>query len=99
VVGAFHGVETALQTIEVVLAAAERVAVKDILVVAVPGLGVLEFDLPELGLDLAEPAEEPIGGDQGVHEDTLLRGGGLEAVHVAGGEGFEGGAALAADDE
>jgi hypothetical protein len=88
-----------LQTIEGVLGALEGIAQEDIFVVAGPSLGILEFDLPELGLDLTEAAEEPIGGNQGMDEDTLLRCDGLEAILVAGGEGFEIRETLTANDE
>jgi hypothetical protein len=54
--------------------------------------------LPELGFDAAEAAEEPFGIDEGVDEHALLRGGGMEAVVILVGEGFEAGGGFVLDD-
>jgi hypothetical protein len=99
VVGAFHGVETALQTVEVMIGVAEGIAEQGAFVVAGKCSGVLELALPDLRLDFAEAAKEPVGGSEGIDEDAFLRGGGPEAVLVAGGEVLESGEILATDDE
>jgi hypothetical protein len=54
--------------------------------------------LPELGLGFAEAAELPLGGYHGIDQEALFRGGGLKAVVVLEGEGFEGIRVLARDD-
>ena len=56
------------------MAAGEGIAEHDFLVEALPFQGFLESDLPELRLDFAQAAEEPVGGNQGVDEDALLGG-------------------------
>jgi len=99
VVSAVGGDEAALETIEDALAAGEGVAEHDFFVEALPFPGFLEFDFPELRLDLAETAEEPVRGDQGIDEDGLVGSGGLKAIVVAGGEGFQGGVVFSLDDE
>ena len=99
VIGAIGGDESALQAVEDALAAGEGVAEHDFLVEALPFPGLLEFDLPELRLDFAQAAEEPVGGDQGIDEDALFGSGGLEAFVVAGGESIEGGGVFATNDE
>jgi hypothetical protein len=55
--------------------------------------------LPELGFDAAEAAEEPFGIDEGVVEHALLGGGGLEAVVIFVGEGFEAAGGFVLDDD
>jgi len=54
--------------------------------------------LPELGLGFAEAAKLPLGGYHGVDQEALFGGGGLEAVVVLDGEGFEGIGVFAGDD-
>ena len=54
--------------------------------------------LPELGFDAAEAAEEPFGIDEGVDEHALLGGGGMEAVVILVGEGFEAAGGFVLDD-
>jgi hypothetical protein len=54
---------------------------------------------PELGLGFMEAAEEPIGVDEGIDEAALLGSGGLEALEIFGGEGFEIGGIFAGNDE
>jgi hypothetical protein len=58
----------------------------------------VEGPLPEVGFDGAETAEEPIAIDEGVDEETLLGGGGLEALVIFGGEFLEGCRGFALDD-
>ena len=72
--------------------------------VALLGVGLAEGDiedvggiLPELGLDGAETAEEPLTIDEGVDEHPLLGGGGTKAVVIFAGELLEGRGFFAAD--
>ena len=76
----------ALGRVDAALEAGEVVAV------VAEGLGEGDFEnriLPHLALDSAEAAEEPFAIDEGIDEHALLRGGGVEAVVVIGGEVFE----------
>jgi hypothetical protein len=54
--------------------------------------------LPDLGLGFAEAAELPLGGNHGIDEEALLGGGGLKALVIVKGEGFEDVGVLARDD-
>ena len=60
---------------------------------------VVEGGLPELGLDAAKAAEDPLGVGEGIDEGALFGGGGLEAVEIFVDEGFEFGVAFVEDDE
>jgi hypothetical protein len=95
-VGALGGVDAALEAFEVTVAVDEGVAEGGILV----GIKeVLDGVFPDLGFHDGEAAELPVVADEGVDKETLLGGGGLEAVEVLGGEGVEVGGLLATDDE
>ena len=90
VVVALGGVDAALETGELVGVLGEDVAEGDVVDV--------DDALPELGLDGAEAAEEPLAVDEGVDEHALLGGGGAEAAVIFAGEFLEGGGDFAADE-
>jgi len=58
----------------------------------------IEDTLVELGLDGAEAAEEPVAIDEGVDEEALVGGGGVEAGVVFADEFLEGSPGFAADE-
>ena len=62
------------------------------------GRQFLHCILPDLGLGFAEAAELPLGRYHGIEEETLLGGGGLKALVIVKGEGFEDVGVLARDD-
>ena len=90
VVVALGGVYAALEASELVGVLGEDVAEGDVVDV--------DDALPELGLDGAEAAEEPLAVDEGVDEHALLGGGGAEAAVIFAGEFLEGGEDFAADE-
>ena len=58
----------------------------------------VERFFPELGLDGAEAAEEPLAIDQGIDEHALLGGSGTESSVIFAGEFFESCESFAADE-
>ena len=64
----------------------------------VSGVVALVADSPELGLNPAEAALGPLGGDEGIDERELVGIGGLVVEKERGGEGFELGGVFAGDD-
>lgn len=97
-VGALGGIDAALEAGKGVGGMAESVAEGAFFSKPVPTLGVEEFRLPELGLDFAEAAEEPVGMDEGIDELALFGGSRAEALVVLDGEVFKDGGVLAAND-
>jgi hypothetical protein len=95
VVVALGRIDAALEAGEGVAAAIEGLAERTFLVGREEGG---HFVGPELGFDLAIAAEEPLGLDEGIDEERLLGGVGVEAVVVIEGEGFEILGGLAGDD-
>jgi hypothetical protein len=53
---------------------------------------------PKFGLNAAEAALGPLGGDEGIDERELVGAGGLELEEEGGSEGFEFGWVFAVDD-
>ena len=95
VVAALGGIEAAMEAREGFRAEDKGPAGRDKIFLGAPFMhGVL----PELGLGFAEAAELPLGGCHGVDEEALFGGGGLKAVVMLEGEGFEGVGVLARDD-
>jgi hypothetical protein len=101
VVGAIEGVDADLHAVELLGDGAVDVCERSVDVAElgsvfhVVGVG----GLPEFGLDAAEPAEEPVGIDEGVDQGALLGGSGLEAVEVLLHKVVQVGVALVEDDE
>ncbi len=95
VVVAACGIDTALEAGEGVCAADEGLA-GGAICLRVPG--ILHFALEDLGIDSAKAAEQPFVVDEGIDEEAFFGGGGLPTLLVFGGEGFEVGWILAADD-
>jgi hypothetical protein len=95
VVVALGRIDAALETGEGIGAAIEGLAERTFLVGREEGG---QFVGPELGFDLVVTAEEPLGLDEGIDEERLLGGFGVEAVVVIEGEGFEVFGRLAGDD-
>jgi hypothetical protein len=62
--------------------------------------GVVAFvaGVPEFGLDAAEAALGPLGGDEGIDEGELVGVGGVVVEEECGGEGIERGGVFAGDD-
>ena len=89
------GIDAALEAGEGVCAAAEGLASRAILF---QGPGILHFTFEDLGIDPSKAAEQPFVIDEGIDEEAFFGGGGLPALLVFGGEGFEVGWILAADD-
>jgi hypothetical protein len=100
--GPFGGIEAALEATEDSLGPDEGFGEGKFLRFFIVAFGAsvlaLEFRIPDFGLGLAEPAEEPVGGDDGIDEDGFLGTGGLKAVVIAGPKGFEFFGIFAADD-
>ena len=95
VVVAAGGIDAALEAGEGVCAAAEGLASGAVLF---RGPGILHFAFEDLGIDSAKAAEQPLVIDEGIDEEAFFGGGGLPTLLVFGGEGFEVGWILAADD-
>ena len=95
VVAALGGIDAAMEAGQRVLEAHEGEAGRDKIFL---GAAILHDVFPDLGLGFAEAAELPVGGYHGIDEEALLGGGGLEAVVVLEGEGFEGVGVFARDD-
>jgi len=87
---ALVGVDAALVTGEFVGVLGEDVAEGDVVDV--------DDALPELGLDDAETAEEPLAIDEGIDEHGPLGGGGAEAVVIFADEFLEVGPDFAANE-
>ena len=81
-------IDAALETIEHLVAVVEDPA-DGMLIRVVTALRALGFVLPELRLGPVEPAEQPLGADQGIDEQAAFGGGAGEALLVFGDEGFE----------
>jgi len=103
---AVGGIDAAVEAGEgvegVLIGVAERGAVLD-LGVEKFGLGeifveAIDLVVPELGLDAAEAALNPFGGDEGVDERELDRIGGAVVIVELRREGFEIGGIFAGDD-
>ena len=95
IVAALGGIDAAMEAGQVLLAEDEGAAGGDKVFLGAP---LLHAVLPDLGLGFAEAAELPIGGYEGIDEEAAIGGGGLEAVVIFEGEGFEGAGVLAGDD-
>jgi len=95
VVVAAGGIDAALEAAEGVCAAAEGLASGAVLF---QGPGILHFAFEDLGIDSSKAAEQPFVIDEGIDEEAFFGGGGLPTLLVFGGEGFEVGGILAADD-
>ena len=87
VVGALGGIDAALQAGEGIAVVVEDLAQRRRFTAG----NLLAGDLmgPQIGLDTAETAELPVGGDEGIDEEALEGGGGLELAVVFREEGFE----------
>ena len=99
VVRALGGIDAALQAGEAVVGAAVDVAERSLFVqFGVYGLaGVFDFVSPGFGFNAGKAAEEPIGADEGIDQETFeVRGWGPVLV-IALGEGFELGGIFAGD--
>jgi hypothetical protein len=95
VVGALGGIDAALEAGEGICAAAEGLAGW---AVFFQGPGILHFAFEDLGVDSSKAAEQPFVVDEGIDEEAFFGGGGSPTLLVFGGEGFEIGGILAADD-
>jgi len=94
-IGALGGVDAALEANENAVAAGEGVAEGRALVEA---KSRIHFIFPDLGVGLGEATELPVIADESVHIEALFGSGGPETFEVFGGEGFQLGLVLAADD-
>jgi hypothetical protein len=95
VVAALGGIEAAMEAGQGVRAEDEGPAGRDKIFLGAP---LMHGVLPELGLGFAEAAELPLGGYHGIDEEALLGSGGLKAVIMLDGEGFEDVRDLAGDE-
>jgi hypothetical protein len=95
VVAALGGIDAAMEAGQRVLAAHEGAAGRDKIFLGTPRMHAV---VPDLGLGLAEAAELPLGGYHGIDEEAVFGAGGLEAVVVFEGEGFEDGGDFAGDN-
>jgi len=95
---ALEGIEAALEAVHLFGFTVEGLGQRNIRIFEGAPVEVLKLGFPDLGFGLAEAAEEPLGGDHVIDLVALFGEEGLEALVVLGGEGFEIGEVLAADD-